>query len=120
LVTWESLQPHVSGRIGAGDGGVTLENYREILLPAYVLYFYDTFRIGLIASLISLLFGYPIAQLIATEHRSLHRRFYIAFFVTMMFLSVLARVYSIALTFGPVGFLRPISMWLGVNPNGRA
>src|SRR5690606_17156627 len=109
LLVWESILPHVSGRIGATGDGVTLQNYREILDPAYALYFYDTFRIGLVASLISLIFGYPIAFRIATEPNSARRRLYITFFVTMMFLSVLARVYSIALTFGPVGFLRPIS-----------
>ena len=119
MVGWESLLPHVAGRIGAAEHGLTFDNYREIFSPAYALYFYDTFRIGLIASLISLVFAYPIAYLIATERRSARRRFYITFFVSMMFLSVLARVYSIALTFGPVGFLRPISLWLGVNPNGQ-
>lgn len=119
MVAWESILPHVAGRIGAAREGLTLENYAELLSPAYALYFYDTFRIGFIACAVALLFGYPVAHLIANEANSTRRRLYVTFFVAMMFLSVLARVYSIALTFSPVGFLRPVSAWLGLNPNGR-
>jgi ABC-type spermidine/putrescine transport system permease subunit I len=120
MIAWESLMPHVAGRIGASQGGLTLENYTELVAPAYALYFYDTFRISFIACTCSLLFAYPVAHLIATETGRFRRRLYISFFVSMMFLSVLARVYSIALTFSPVGFLRPVSSGLGLNPNGRA
>jgi ABC-type spermidine/putrescine transport system permease subunit I len=120
MITWESFLPHVAGRIGAARDRFTLENYGELASTAYVLYFYDTFRIGFIACVCSLVFAYPIAHLIAHETSSTRRRLYITFFVAMMFLSVLARVYSIALTFSPVGFLRPVSAWIGVNPNGRA
>jgi ABC-type spermidine/putrescine transport system permease subunit I len=120
MIAWESFLPHVAGRIGATRGSLTLENYAELASTAYILYFYDTFRIGFIACICSLVFAYPVAHLIANEASSIRRRLYITFFVAMMFLSVLARVYSIALTFSPVGFLGPISAWLGLNPNGRA
>jgi ABC-type spermidine/putrescine transport system permease subunit I len=120
MIAWESFLPHVAGRIGAVRDRLTLENYAELASTAYVLYFYDTFRIAFIACVCSLVFAYPVAHLIANEASRARRRLYITFFVSMMFLSVLARVYSIALTFSPVGFLGPVSAWLGLNPNGRA
>ena len=116
----KSAAPCRGPRSGAPGVIRTPENYAELLTPTYALYFFDTFRIGFIACAFALVFAYPVAHLIANEVNSTRRRLYVTFFVTMMFLSVLARVYSIALTFSPVGFLRPVSAWLGLNPNGRA
>src|SRR5271156_1884693 len=48
----QSLQPFVSGQVGAAaDTGYTLQNYRDLLRPAYFLYIADTFRISLLAAL---------------------------------------------------------------------
>ena len=113
----ESFEPFYAGRIGSTGGGLTLANYAQLLSPTYLLYFYDTFRIGLIASILSVLIAYPVAYMIATQTRPLRRKIYLTLFVTLMFLSVLARVYSIALTFSPIGFLHPLAGWLGVSPN---
>jgi ABC-type spermidine/putrescine transport system permease subunit I len=100
------------------NGDFTLDNYTALLSPAYGLYFYDTFRIGLIACAVAMVFAYPVAYRIAMERRARQRRALLGFFIAMMFLSVLARVYSIALTFGPVGLARRIASVLGIAANG--
>src|ERR1700676_347242 len=82
----ESFRLFESGRIGASpDAPYTLENYAELLKPAYRLYFYDTFRIGLEASLIALLAAYPIGYWIAQGRSVAASRIWIAFLVSLLF-----------------------------------
>lgn len=120
-IVQESFLQHTPGRAGAPPGApFTLTNYTEFLDPAYVLFFYDTFRIGLIATLIGILIGYPIAYTVARHPSNAQRKLWIGFLIAMMFLSVLVRVYSIQLTLGPVGFFRQISALTGWSPNSVA
>ena len=115
----ESLREYVPGRVGgATNAPLTLANYGELLDPGYLRYFFATFRLSFIASFLALLIGYPIAYLVARERSRRRRRLWISFLVGMMFLSVLVRVYSIELTFGPVGLFRHVVRWLDINPNG--
>ena len=117
----ESFLQHTPGRAGAPPGApFTVANYTEFLDPAYVLYFYDTFRIGLITTLIGILIGYPIAYTVARHPSDALRKLWIGFLIAMMFLSVLVRVYSIQLTLGPVGFFRQISAVTGWSANSVA
>src|SRR6266404_5668573 len=66
LMAIESFRPFVGGRVGAGAGW-TLRNYTELIEPAYAFYFYDTFRIGFIVSAIALLFMSLVARLYAIQ-----------------------------------------------------
>lgn len=120
-LTAESFRLFVPGRVGsAKDAPWTLINYAELLEPAYVSYFLDTFRIALMASLIGLVIGYVIAYFVARVRSAGVRKLAIGFLVAMMFLSILVRVYSLELTFGPVGFLTEVSGLLGLGRNSRA
>ena len=117
----ESFREYTPGLIGAApDAPFTLENYTGFFHTAYLLFFYDTFRIGLVATLIGLGIGYPIAYYVARQPSGRARKLWIGFLIAMMFVSVLVRVYSIALTFGPVGFLRQITALTGLSPNSVA
>ena len=117
-VLLESFREFTPGRVGAApDAPFTVVNYTELMRSAYALYFYDTFRISLIATLVGLAIGYAIAYYIARQRSSLIRKLSVGFLIAMMFLSVLVRVYAIALTFGPVGFLRQITYLTGLSPN---
>lgn len=52
-VVAESFRLYLPGRIGtATDAPYTLINYQEPMLPAYVGYFADTFRLGFIVSVV--------------------------------------------------------------------
>ena len=117
----ESFREYTPGLVGAApDAPFTVENYTGFFETAYLLFFYDTFRIGLVATLIGLGIGYPIAYYIARQSSNRARKLWIGFLIAMMFVSVLVRVYSIALTFGPVGFLRQITAVTGLSPNSAA
>ena len=117
----ESFRLYVPGSIGsAADAPFTLNNYRELLTPSFAGFFYETLRISVLASLVGLLFSFPLAYWITRRLSPRWRAIAVGLFVTLMFLSVLVRTYALELTFGAVGPLRPLLMELGISPNGRA
>jgi ABC-type spermidine/putrescine transport system permease subunit I len=120
LVGDESLRLFVPGRVGSvRDAQLTLQNYGEILRPAYARYFADTFRISFIATLLAVLLAYPIGYRVAHEARPRVRRTWIGFLVVMLFLSILIRVYAVSLAVGPSGFGRELAELLGISLNSR-
>jgi len=120
LVGDESLRLFVPGHVGSVHGApLTLQNYVELVRPAYARYFADTFRISFIATLIALLLAYPIGYRVAREARPRVRRAWIAFLVVMLFLSILIRVYSVSLAVGPAGFGRGLAELFGLSLNSR-
>ena len=120
-VVEESFRLFEPGRIGAAkDAPYTLFNYVELAEPAYLYYFVETVRFGLVSSVIALTIAFPIAYLTARQPSPLLRRLAIGFLIGMMFLSTLVRVYALQLTFGPTGFARLLAGILDISPNGRA
>jgi ABC-type spermidine/putrescine transport system permease subunit I len=121
LVGNESLRLFVPGYVGSlPDAPLTLQNYTELIRPAYARYFGDTFRISFIATLLALLLAYPIGYRVARENRQRVRRVWIAFLVVMLFLSILIRVYAVSLAVGPSGFGRGLAEVLGLSQSSRA
>jgi ABC-type spermidine/putrescine transport system permease subunit I len=107
LMAIESVRPFVAGRVGSGTGW-TLTNYTELVSPAYAFYFYDTFRIGLIISAIALLLGAPLAWTAAHTKRRAVRVAIFGLLIGLLFMSLVARLYAIQMTWGatgPLGFL---------------
>lgn len=116
----ESFSRYEPGRVGSVEGApYTIQNYTELIHTAYLQFFADTLRIALLATAVSLIIGYGIAYFVARMSSSRFRTISIGFLVTMMFISILVRVYSLELTFGPVGFLSEVSSLLGLRPNSR-
>jgi len=116
----ESFKLFIPGRIGsAKDAPYTLTNYIELISPAYAKFFLDTFLLGLFACAIALFVSFPIAYYVARQPVGLKRKLAVGFLICMMFLSALVRVYSLELTFGPVGFLKQVSTLFGLTPNSR-
>jgi ABC-type spermidine/putrescine transport system permease subunit I len=114
----ESFRLYVPGRVGSASGAaLTVHNYAELFSYAYVRFFLATFRLGLIATVLAVALGYPIAYRIGRMPSGPKRRTWITFLVAMLFLSAVARVYAVALSFGPVGLLPPLAHLLGANPN---
>ncbi len=119
-VVEESFRLFVPGRIGAAkDAPYTLFNYSELFNKTYLFYFVETARIGFIASIVGLLFGFPIAYVITRVLPQMWRKIAIGFLIGIMFLSTLVRVYALQLTFGPTGIAKFLSGLLGVSMNGR-
>ena len=117
----ESFRLFVPGRVGsAADAPYTLANYLELLQPTYFGYFFTTFRLGAIAAVVALLIGFPIAYYVARTRSRRIRNVAIALLITLMFLSALVRVYSLELTFGPIGAMMPVMRFFEVSTNSRA
>ncbi|MGY8685969.1 ABC transporter permease, partial [Bradyrhizobium sp. UFLA05-153] len=120
LVFEDSFREFIPGRIGSdANAPFTLANYTDLLHTAYLSYFWDTFRIGFIASVLGVLVAFPIAHFVARRRSDWLRRTIIGFLITLMFLSVLVRVYAIELVFGPAGFARQIAALFGEQSGSR-
>ena len=86
--------------------------YLELVHPVYLRYLAAMVRIGLISTLAGVALAYPIAYFVARRRANRVRTARLGFLIAMMFLSVLVRVYSLALSSGPVGIgpVRPRSL----------
>jgi putative spermidine/putrescine transport system permease protein len=116
----ESFREFTPGGVGSAAGApFTLANYAELLTPAFAEFFLETIRISLLASLVGLLFAFPLAYWITRRLSPRWRAIATGFFVTLMFLSVLVRTYALELTLGAAGPLRPTLLALGISPNSR-
>jgi ABC-type spermidine/putrescine transport system permease subunit I len=116
----ESFRFFTPGSIGSSAGtAFTLVNYTELLTPAFAEFFLETIRISLFASVVGLVFAFPLAYWIARRFPPRLRAIVVGAFVTLMFLSILVRTYALELTFGAAGPLRPILVSLSISPNGR-
>jgi putative spermidine/putrescine transport system permease protein len=115
----ESFKTYIPGRVGGvGDYHFTMANYAAMLDPAYISYFVETFRISLIATLVGLVLGYPIAYYVVRQRSPRVRKLFLGLLFSMLFMSILVRVYALILTFGSVGLLRQTARLLGMSPNG--
>ncbi len=116
----ESFRLFTPGRVGAVTGApLTLNNYLELVTSGFLDFVVETLRISLIATLIGLLIGFPMAWWIARRLPRAARAMAVGFLIAMVLLSVLVRTYALELTFGSVGLLRGVLRALDIAPNGR-
>jgi putative spermidine/putrescine transport system permease protein len=113
LMAVESFHPFIGGRVGAGAGW-TLRNYTELIESAYAFYFYDTFRIGIIVSAIALLLATPLASTAARTKRRAVRVSIFGLLIGLLFMSLVARLYAIQMTWGSNGPLAFFGTLIGV------
>jgi len=119
MMVVESFRPFVAGRVGAGAGW-TLKNYSELIEPAYAFYFWDTFRIGFIISSIAVLLGTPLAFTAARTRRRVVRVSIFGFLIGLLFMSLVARLYAIQMTWGTNGPLAFFGTLIGVPARSAA
>jgi ABC-type spermidine/putrescine transport system permease subunit I len=113
LMAVESFRPFVAGRVGSGAGW-TVRNYTELIEPAYAFYFYDTFRIGFIVSIIALVLATPLAWLAARTRKRAVRVSIFGLLIGLLFMSLVARLYAIQMTWGSTGPLAFFGTLIGV------
>jgi ABC-type spermidine/putrescine transport system permease subunit I len=116
----ESVREFIPGRVGAvADARFTFDNYFLIFAPAYAGFFLKTYWLGFVGALVSILIGFPLAYYLARSSDSAVRSLLLGLLIVMMFLSALVRVYSLELTFGTVGVVRPLLEPLSIDMNSR-
>ena len=113
LMAIESFRPFVPGRAGSGAGW-TLTNYTELFNAAYAFYFWDTFRIGFIVSTLAVALGAPVAWHAARTRRHGLRLFIFGLLISLLFLSLIAKLYAIQMTWGATGPLTFFGGLIGV------
>jgi putative spermidine/putrescine transport system permease protein len=113
LMAVESFRPFIAGTVGS-SAGWTLRNYTELIEPAYAFYFYDTFRIGFIVSAIALLLATPLAWQAARTKRRATRVSIFGLLIGLLFMSLVARLYAIQMTWGSTGPLAFFGTLIGV------
>jgi len=117
----QSLRQFTPGRVCVvADAPFTTDNYRELLNGAFGDVLLTTFWIGALAAAISLCLAFPLAYAIVRRFSPRWRTLCIGAMITLVLSSILVKTYAIELTFGSVGITRPLLIWLGVAPNGRA
>ena len=117
----ESLREFVPGSVGSRkDASFSLQNYAELVHPAYFGFLLDTFRIGLIATSLAIAISFPMAYFIARIRSGVARKAALGFLISMLFLSSAVRVYALVLTFGPIGLMKFVARALDVTPNSAA
>jgi ABC-type spermidine/putrescine transport system permease subunit I len=117
----QSFREFKGGSIGAAnDAPYTLSNYADLLDPAYYYFFFQTFRLAFIGTVISIALSFPIAYLIARMRSQFWRSISMGGLIAVISVSTLVRVYSLLLTLGPVGYGRQLSSLLDMSPNSTA
>jgi putative spermidine/putrescine transport system permease protein len=96
---------------------VTLENYAALWHRAFLLFFLDTFRLSILATIVSVSLGYLLAYTVARGRAGPLRTGLITLLISMLFIGGIVRVYALALSLGPVGALGPIMRWLDIARN---
>jgi ABC-type spermidine/putrescine transport system permease subunit I len=114
----QSFREFKGGSIGAANNApYTLKNYAEILDPAYFYFFLQTFKLAVLGTLISIALSFPIAYLVARMRSQFWRSVSMGGLIAVISVSTLVRVYSLLLTFGPVGYGRQLSSFLDMSLN---
>jgi ABC-type spermidine/putrescine transport system permease subunit I len=119
LMAIESFRPYVAGRVAAGIGW-TLRNYTELIEPAYAFYFWDTFRMAFLVSAAAVVLGAPLAWQAARTRRNAVRVFIFGLLVGLLFMSLVARLYAIQMTWGSNGPLAILGWVIGINARSPA
>ncbi len=115
----ESFRPFVAGSFGAATGW-TFANYVELLNSAYVFYFWETFRIAAVVSVIGLALATPLAWKTARTTSRTTRTALFGFLVGLLFLSIIARLYAVQMTWGSTGPLAGFGALIGVPVSSPA
>jgi putative spermidine/putrescine transport system permease protein len=106
----------------ASDGRFTIsfDTYRSLALGGFGRVLLDTLRISVIATSISVAVGFLVAHHLARRCSPKMRVLWTNMIVSILFLSLLIRVYALALTFGPTGLMPYLAQLLDLRPTSRA
>jgi putative spermidine/putrescine transport system permease protein len=107
---------NVVTRSFSGPRGPSLEHYAYIFQrPVYLQVFWITFQISGLVTVFALLFGYPLAYLIATARPPISRLL-LALVLVPFFTDTLVRTYSWMVILGPTGIVNQALRAIGLSP----
>ena len=105
----------------AGPDGskFTLEFYRALFSESFIRSLFDTFRISVIATCIATSLGFLMAYHLIRHSGRRMRNVWLNIIVSILFLSLLIRVYALLLTFSGGGFIGFAAALIGVSSTSR-
>lgn len=106
--------------IAASDNSLTLAHYRALLSESFAFSLIETFKISLIASIAATISGYLIAFYLIRWCTPRMRSIWLKGIVSILFLSLLIRIYALLLTFGSGPLLQVVAGLFNTSPTGRA
>ncbi len=109
-----SIQTYVPGS-GFFDKTFTLENFTRLLEPYYLTILLRTFKIALLAALLSLVLGYPVA-LLMSKLRGKKKSLLLGLILTPLLTNVVARTLGLMIVFGSYGPVNNLLRFLGLPP----
>ncbi len=98
-----------------GDGTLTFSNVAEFFTPTYLKIFFRSLKLAIIATVICLLVGYPIAYAIS-RCKPKTQRILILLLMLPMWMNFLIRTYAIMVLIQDTGILNSILGSIGIKP----
>lgn len=97
------------------SSAITLDNYQRFFDPIYVQVFLKSIKLSMIATLICLIIGYPMAWIIANMEEE-KRNFWVLLFVIPMWMNFLLRTYAWMTILENTGIINTLIQKLGFEP----
>ena len=98
-----------------GNGAFTFSNVAEFFTPTYLKIFFRSLKLAIIATVICLLLGYPIAYAIS-RCKPKTQRILILLLMLPMWMNFLIRTYAIMVLIQDTGILNSILGSIGIEP----
>ena len=98
-----------------GDGGFTFSNVANFFTPTYLKIFFRSLKLAVIATLICLLIGYPIAYFISRKSAKT-QRILILLLMLPMWMNFLIRTYAIMVLIQDTGIINSFLGNFGIGP----
>ena len=104
----------------AGDGLFTLDHYRSLFSRSFAYNLIETLKLSAIAAVAATVSGYLIAFYLIRQCTSRMRNIWLNAIVSILFLSLLIRIYALLLTFGAGPLMEFVTGLFGMSPTSRA
>lgn len=108
------FQTYVPGS-GFFDKTFTLENFARLFDQYHLTILFRTFKIAFLASLLSLVFGYPVAMLLA-QSRGKKKSLLLGLILTPLLTNVVARTLGLMIVFATHGPVNTLLGFFGIGP----
>ena len=106
-----SVRAYIPGSLDVG--GMTLDNFRDLLKPIYANAFLETVSLSAKTAVFTLLLAYPLAYALVRTRNAAIRSFLLIVAITPLFLGEIVRTYSWIIVLGNTGFVNSVLRQLG-------
>lgn len=103
----------------AGDNSLTLSHYQSLLSKSFAFSLAETFKISIIAAFAATISGYLVAFYLIRRCSPRTRNRWLSGIVSILFLSLLIRIYALLLTFSAGPIMQFVTGLFGISPTGR-